>query len=146
MPTTRVNRKHQITIPKQVFEAAGLEIGDVLDARVQSGKVVFMPKRQKQRRLSDHLSSSEKRALTRARKKINKMVEDLPHSRGMTRKEVNAAVKAGLIPQDQAYFWTEEWQKDERASERDKREGRLSGSVETAKELQAELDRLKQRA
>ncbi len=139
MPTARVTSKHQVTIPKEVFQAVGLEVGDVLDVTVENGKVVFVPENQADRRADVELSSSERRALTRARKKMKAINEDILHSRGLTRKEVAVAVKAGLIPQDQAYFWTEEWQKDERAAEGDVRAGRVSPAFDDADEAIAYL-------
>lgn len=146
MATTRINPKHQITIPKKVFEAAELEVGDILDATLQNGKVVFTPKRLTDKVPVARLSANEQRALERARKKIKAINEDLLNSRGLTRKEIEAAIRANLIAEDQAYFWTEECQKDMRASERDVRAGRVSGPFETADELIADLHRLKQEA
>ena len=49
--------------------------------------------------------------------------------------EIETAAKAGLIDKDQAYFWTKKWQKGERESERDIREGRTYGPFATAEEL-----------
>jgi AbrB family looped-hinge helix DNA binding protein len=144
MPTTRISPKHQITIPKEVFEAAELEVGDLLDATVEDGKVIFAAKRPTDEVPVAGLRASEQRALERARKKIKAINEDVLNSRGLTRKEIQAAIRARLIAKDQAYFWTEEWQKDIRASERDVRAGRLSPPAETAEELMAQLNRLKQ--
>ncbi|MFH1742159.1 MAG: AbrB/MazE/SpoVT family DNA-binding domain-containing protein [bacterium] len=139
MPTTRVTSKHQITIPKEVFTAARLEVGDILDATVESGKVVFVPKRLVDKRPDVGLSTAEQRTLACARKKMKAISEDLLNSRGLTGKEVAVVVKAGLIPKDQAYFWAEEWQKDERAAEGDLRSGRVSPAFDDADEAIAYL-------
>ena len=32
MPAVRIGPKHQVTIPKEVFEALNLDVGDFLDA------------------------------------------------------------------------------------------------------------------
>ena len=139
MPTTRVTSKHQVTIPKEVFQAVGLEVGDILDVTVENGKVVFVPEHVYDKKTNVQLSASERQALTRARKKIKAINEDIVHSRGLTGKEVAVAVKVGVIPEDQAYFWTEEWQKDERAAERDVRAGRVSPAFDDADEAIAYL-------
>jgi bifunctional DNA-binding transcriptional regulator/antitoxin component of YhaV-PrlF toxin-antitoxin module len=145
MPTTRITPKHQITIPREVFESANLEVGDILHAAVEGNKVVFVPKRLVDKAARLKLSPSEQRTLRRAQNKIKAINEDLLNSRGLTSKEIEVAVKVGLIPKDEAYSWTEEWQKDLRASMRDLRAGRVSGPFETAEELLADLDRLKQK-
>ena len=40
-----------------------------------------------------------------------------------------------LIPKDQAWFWTEEWQEGEREAEEDIRSGRAHGPYVKAKDL-----------
>jgi len=71
------------------------------------------------------LPPQEQKVLTQARKKIEQIKKDLLHARGLTPKEMQLAVKAGLIPKDQAYWWMEEWQKGEREAEADLRAGRM---------------------
>lgn len=139
MPTTRVSPKHQVTIPKPVFEAAGLEVGDTLEASVERGRLVFTPKRLVDKTPAARLSANEQRALVRARKKIKAINEDVLNSRGLTKLEIEAAAKAGLISRDQGYFWTEEWQKGMRESERDVREGRVSPAFDNIDDALAYL-------
>ena len=135
MPTTRISPKHQITIPKPVFDEVHLEVGDVLDAAVHNGKIVLTPKRLADKAPAAKLSPAEQKILARAQAKIERIQKDILNSKGLTVKETEAAAKAGLIAEDQRYFWTEEWQKDIRASERDVRAGRVCGSFATAAEL-----------
>lgn len=71
------------------------------------------------------LSRAEQKILIRARAKIERMRHDLLHSKGLTREEARVAAKAGLIDLDQSYWWTEGWQKGERAAERDARVGKV---------------------
>jgi len=40
-----------------------------------------------------------------------------------------------LIPKDQAWFWTKEWQEKEREAEEDIKAGRVSGPFTSGKEL-----------
>jgi len=40
-----------------------------------------------------------------------------------------------LIPKDQAWFWTKEWQEGEKEAEEDIREGRLAGPFSSVREF-----------
>ncbi|GAH27658.1 unnamed protein product, partial [marine sediment metagenome] len=42
---------------------------------------------------------------------------------------------------DQAWWWTEEWQKKEREAEKDIREGRLHGPFESVKEFKDSIEK-----
>lgn len=132
MPITRVSPKHQITIPKPVFEEVRLEVGDVLDAAVHNGKIILTPKRLADKARAIRLTAAEQKILARAQTKIERIQNDLLNSKGLTAGEIEVAVNAGLVAKDQAYFWTEEWQKNERASERDTRRREMSPAFENA--------------
>ena len=45
MPITKVSPKHQITIPQEIFRQLDLEIGDYLEAKVEAGAIVLVPKK-----------------------------------------------------------------------------------------------------
>lgn len=75
MPITRVSPKHQITIPKEVFDTLHLEEGDFLDVEVKGDKIVITPKK--------------------------------------------------LIPKEQAWFWTREWQEMEKEADEAIKAGRV---------------------
>lgn len=77
MPITRISPKHQITIPKEVFDALHLEKGDFLDVKVKGDKIILMPKK--------------------------------------------------LIPKEQAWFWTKEWQEMEKEADEAIKAGRVKG-------------------
>lgn len=125
MPAVRVGPKHQVTIPKKVFESLNLEVGDFLDAAAEGGRIVLTPKRLTAKAPAPGLSPAEQKILVRARAKVERIQADLLHARGLTRAEAHVAAKAGLIDPDQMYWWTEEWQKGERAAEADLRAGRV---------------------
>jgi len=72
-----------------------------------------------------YLSPAEHKVLIRARARIERIQRDLLRSRGLSREEARIAAKAGLIDPGQMYWWTEEWQKGERAAERDVSAGRI---------------------
>ena len=44
-----------------------------------------------------------------------------------------------LIPKDQAWFWTEEWQKGEKEADEDIKAGRLIGPFDSVKEFKKAL-------
>ena len=141
MPYTKISSKRQITIPKTVFDALNLETGDILEVRAEQGKAVVTPAQLVTRAPAPRLSAREQQTLARAKKKIAAIREDLVNARGLTRKEVDVAARMGLIDPDQKYWWTEEWQKDEREAERDIRAGRVE-TFETPEEFRKALQSL----
>lgn len=62
----------------------------------------------------------------------------------LPRKEYeNLLYMVKMIPQDQMWFWTKEWQAKEREADKDIKMGRTSGPYRTRKELVAVLKGLK---
>ena len=43
MPKVKIGKKHQITIPKEVFEKLNLEEGEYVEVKAEEGKVVLIP-------------------------------------------------------------------------------------------------------
>ncbi len=127
MLLVRIGPKHQVTIPKEVFEALKLDVGDFLDATARGGQIVLTPKRLAAKAPALSLSPAEQRTLTRAKAKLERIQKILVHSKGLTTDETQVAAKVGLMDSDQRYWWTESWQKGERAAEADRRAGRLIG-------------------
>ena len=140
MAAVRIGPKHQVTIPKEVFEALGLEAGDFLDAKAEAGRIVLIPKRLAAKVPAPRLSPAEQKILIRAKAKIGRIQDDLLHAKGLTREEARVAAKVGIIDSEQMYWWTEEWQKGERAAERDVRAGRIR-TFSSAEELISNLRR-----
>ncbi len=138
MPAVRIGPKHQVTIPKQVFKDLKLDVGDFLDAAADGGRIVLTPKRLTAKAPAPGLSSAEQKLLSRAKAKIERIQADLLRARGLTREEARVAAKAGLIDAAQMYWWTEEWQKGERAAEADRRAGRVT-AFSRKEEFLAEL-------
>lgn len=134
MATTRVGPKHQVTIPKEVFDRLRLEVGDLLEAEVERGKIVLSPKRLVEKAPAAKLSKGEQQVVLRARRKVEQIRKDPIHSRGLTRQEAELAAKVGLIDKHQVWWWLEEWQKGERQAERDIRRGKVKG-FETVEDL-----------
>lgn len=140
MAAIRVGPKHQVTIPKAVFETLRLEVGDFLDAEAEGGRIILTPQRLMAKAPAARLSAAEQRVLTRARAKIEQIQRDLLHAKGLTREEALVAAKAGLIDPEQSYWWTEEWQTGERAAERDVRAGRVK-AFSSVEDLVSDLRR-----
>jgi AbrB family looped-hinge helix DNA binding protein len=44
MPVVKVMERRQVVIPKEIFEQLHLEVGDYLEATVEGGKIVYIPK------------------------------------------------------------------------------------------------------
>src|SRR5947209_4932492 len=80
-------------------------------------------------------ASNEQQLMIRTREKIGRIRKDLLESRGLTRREADAAAKAGIVDSDQRWWWTEEWQKREREAESEIRRGRTKGPFSTSDEL-----------
>ena len=135
MLLVRIGPKHQVTIPKEVFEALKLDVGDFLDATARGGQILLTPKRLTAKAPAPSLSPAEQRTLTRAKAKIERIQKDLVHSKGLTTDETQVAAKVGLIDSDQRYWWTESWQKGARSAEADRHAGRLIGPFYTVSEL-----------
>lgn len=85
MPITRIGPKHQITIPQDVFQQLGLEVGDFLEVQLRGDALYLVPQK--------------------------------------------------LVPRDQAWFWTKEWQEREREADEAIARGELSGPFESADNL-----------
>jgi AbrB family looped-hinge helix DNA binding protein len=55
MPIVKVKDKFQVTLPSAVREQAGLAVGDLLDARIEKGKITLTPKTLIDRRIEESL-------------------------------------------------------------------------------------------
>jgi len=125
MPIVKVGPKHQVTIPKEVFDKLHLKPGDFLEANAQGGKVVMIPRQFTAKAPAPSLTKREQEVLVKAKEKIEQIQKDILNSQGLTEEEIKIACKVGLIDKDQAWWWTEEWQKGERQAEKDIKEGRV---------------------
>ncbi|HUI41666.1 MAG TPA: AbrB/MazE/SpoVT family DNA-binding domain-containing protein [Terriglobia bacterium] len=55
MDVVAVKTKFQIVIPQRIREQVGVDVGDLLEARVERGKITFTPKRLIDRHLAEGL-------------------------------------------------------------------------------------------
>lgn len=139
MPIVKIGPKHQVTIPKEVFDRLHLKPGDFLEATAQTGKVVMIPRQFSAEAPAPSLTKKEQEILSQAKEKIEHIQADILHSQGLTKEEAKVASKVGLIDPDQTWWWTEEWQKGEREAEKDIKEGRLYGPFGSVKEFRESL-------
>jgi AbrB family looped-hinge helix DNA binding protein len=123
MALTRIGPKHQITIPKEVFERLQLHVRDYLDAEVEGRKIVLTPKQLAEKAPAPKLSPGEQRLLAGAQVKIERIQKNLMQAKGLTLAEARVAARVGRIDPEQIYWWTEEWQKAEREAEAEIRAG-----------------------
>ncbi|MEK7560449.1 MAG: AbrB/MazE/SpoVT family DNA-binding domain-containing protein [Patescibacteria group bacterium] len=89
-PIARIGPKHQVTIPKEIFDKLCLDVGDYLDVQATGATIVMTPKK--------------------------------------------------LIPKDQEWFYTKEWQVKEREADEAIARGKVSGLFTTADQLMAHLN------
>lgn len=135
MPKVKIGPKHQVTIPQEVFEDLRLRAGDLLEAETRRGQIIFTPLQVVAKTPAVRLTAAKQRVLKGARAKIERIQRDLLHTKGLTDEECKLAAKAGLIDPEQAYWWTEAWQKRERQAEADLQAGRALGPFDHAADL-----------
>ena len=56
MALVAIKKKYQIVIPRDVREAAGVEVGDLLEAKAEGGKITFTPKSVLDRGIAESLA------------------------------------------------------------------------------------------
>ena len=56
MALVSVKNKFQVVIPREVREQVGVELGDLLEARVEAGKITFTPKSVVDRGIAESLA------------------------------------------------------------------------------------------
>ena len=60
MPLVRVKEKYQVTLPVKVRKRVGLNVGDLLEANVEKGKITLTPKLIIERRLAESFEDFKK--------------------------------------------------------------------------------------
>ena len=127
MSVVKVRPRRQVTIPKEIFNQFHLEVGDFIEAKAEDEKIILVPKKLVTKTHVIPLNKDEQRILKMTRAKIEKIKEDLAHSKGLSEEEIAVAIKVGLIDKEQAWWWTEEWQKGERAAQKEIAEDKIVG-------------------
>jgi AbrB family looped-hinge helix DNA binding protein len=141
MSVIKVRPRRQVTIPKEIFNRLHLEVGDFIEANAEDEKIVLVPKKLVTKTDVIPLSKEEQRILKGGKGKIEKIKQDLAHSKGLSEEEIEVAVKVGLIDKDQTWWWTEEWQKGERVAQKEIAEGKLTGPFSTLEQFKSAIER-----
>lgn len=139
--------KAGVMIPRELL--GGFEEFEQADVVRGNGKIVVILKVKnavRRKKIIEKRSApkrNEQTVLASAKKKIAAINQNLRTAKGLTETETRAAAKAGLIDEEQRWWWTETWQKKEREVENDIAHGRVSKPVNSAGELIAHLRGLK---
>src|SRR4030042_3364415 len=141
MSVVKVRPRRQLTIPKEIINKLHLEEGDFIEAKAEDQRIVLIPKKLVTKTDVVPLSKEEQKILKKTKAKIQKIKQDMAHSKGLSEEEIAVAVKVGIIDHDQAWWWTEEWQKGKREAQKEKKEGQLLGPFSTVEQFKAAIDR-----
>lgn len=60
MPLVKIKTKYQVTLPTELRKRVGLQIGDLLEARVERGKITLTPKTVIDRGIAESLEEFKK--------------------------------------------------------------------------------------
>jgi len=140
MSVVKLRPRHQITIPKEIFKKLHLEEGDFIEAKAEDQKIVLVPQKLSTKANVTPLTKQEQKILKRARAKIEKIKQDMVHSKGLSEEEIAVALKARIIDNDQAWWWTEQWQKGEREAQKEINEGRPLGPFSTVEQFKTAIE------
>ena len=76
MPFTKITSRHQITIPKQVFDNLKLRVGDIVEVIPKGDEAMLIPKRVVNATRVASLSEEEQKILPIAQQKIEAIRAD----------------------------------------------------------------------
>ena len=60
MPLVKIKTKYQVTLPTELRKRVGVQIGDLLEARVERGKITLTPKTVIDRGIAESLEEFKK--------------------------------------------------------------------------------------
>lgn len=81
MPIVRVKQKFQVTLPPVVRKQAGLAVGDLLEARIERGKITLVPQSLIDRRIVESLEDLKHRRFSRPFKSAEAAIRHLHRPR-----------------------------------------------------------------
>jgi hypothetical protein len=102
-------------------------------------KIVLVPKKLVTKTGVIPLSKDGQRILKSAKAKMDKIKQNIVHSKGLTEQEIAIAVKVGLIDKDQTWWWTEEWQKGEREAQKETNAGKFLGPFSSVEQFKTAI-------
>jgi AbrB family looped-hinge helix DNA binding protein len=92
MAIVTIKNKYQVVIPQRVREQVGVQIGDLLEAQVDKGKIVFTPKSIVDRAIAEGLDDIKKGRVHGPFASAGEMVAAL---KGKSRKPVRRVKRHG---------------------------------------------------
>jgi AbrB family looped-hinge helix DNA binding protein len=140
MSVVKVRPRRQVTIPKEIFNKLHLQEGDFIEAKAEDQKIILVPKKLVTKTDVIPLSKEEQKLLKKTQAKIEKIKQDMAHSKGLSEDEIAVAVKVGIIDHDQGWWWTEQWQKGEREAQKEINKGKLMGSFSTVEQFKTAIE------
>jgi AbrB family looped-hinge helix DNA binding protein len=81
-----VKNKYQVVIPAKVRQQAGIHVGDLLEAKAQKGKIVFIPKTVVDREVAEGLEDIRKGRTYGPYSSAEEMIDALHRATGKARK------------------------------------------------------------
>jgi len=130
LTTTIVRNRYQVTIPKEIRKKIDCQVGDLLEVIFRDGHILMIPQRTVERIAVEKLNPQEQQLLKRVQNKMKKINTDHENSIGLTEAEIEIGVRVGLINTEEAWWWAEEWQRDERKATSDIAAGRVTEPME----------------
>jgi AbrB family looped-hinge helix DNA binding protein len=91
MAIVTVKNKYQVVIPRHVREQIGVGIGDVLDAKVENGKITFTPKSIVGRAIAEGLEDVRKGRVRGPFKSVDEMLDSLKGRKRMAPKRAQSS-------------------------------------------------------
>ena len=140
MSVIKVRPRRQVTIPKEIFNKLHLQAGDFIEAKAEDQKIVLVPKKLVTKTDVVPLSKEQQKILETTQARIEKIKQDMAHSKGLSQEEIAVAVKVGMIDPDQVWWWAEDWQKGEREAQKEINEGKFMGPFSTVEQFKNAIE------
>lgn len=106
-----VDRHHKVKLPEEFLQRMKINAGVILHIEISGNRLILRPAT----RRKNYPSAS---AILKVQKKITQINNKASRAKGLTKAELEVAIKAGLIDKKQAWFWSTAWQKLEREADR----------------------------
>jgi AbrB family looped-hinge helix DNA binding protein len=89
MAIVTVKNKFQVVIPQRVREQIGVAVGDILEARVERGKITLTPKSIVDRAIAEGLKDVRKGRVRGPFETVNEMIDSLKGPKRPTIRKVS---------------------------------------------------------
>jgi len=106
-----VDQNLKVKLPVTFLTRMKIRVGATLHTEIVGDRLILRP-------VSRRKNYPSTDAILKVQKKIERINKKAARATGLTKPELEIAIKAGLIDKKQAWFWTIGWQKMERAADR----------------------------